>query len=162
MIALRSSRVRCKQNIAISGALTASFMLGLVVGCGGRNAPDLVAVRGRLMLNGKPLAGKNVFFSPEEGTPGNGAYGRTDSNGSFELIAVIGGSLKLVKGARLGTYRVTVSDIEEFGEDGTPLPPVPVAAVARIPDKYLSAATSPLRVDVVHDMTEVVLDLKSK
>jgi hypothetical protein len=132
------------------------------LGCGGRSLPELLPVRGTLMLDGKPLADKSVVFWPEEGTPGNGSQARSEADGSFELIAVIGGSVTIVKGARLGTYRVTVSDIEEFREDGIPAPRLPGGAVARLPDKYLSAATSPFRVEVAHDMSEVVLDLKSK
>lgn len=114
------------------------------------------------MLNGKPLAGKNVFFSPEEGTPGNGAYGRTDSNGSFELIAIIGGSLKILKGARLGMYRVLVSDVEEYRDDGTLMPPASSGALAKLPPAYFAPQTSPLRVEVTRDMPDVTLDLKSK
>jgi hypothetical protein len=114
------------------------------------------------MLAGKPLAGKSLFFSPEDSTPGNGSQALTGPDGTFELNAVIGGSVRILKGARLGSYRVTVSDVEEFREDGTPLPPPPGGAVARIPDKYLSAETSPLRVEVSRDMPDVLLDLKSK
>lgn len=156
------STARCRIRRHVSFAVLTAVCVGGFLGCGVRSIPELVPVRGRLTLDGKPLAAKSVVFSPEEGTPGNGSQGQTQTDGSFDLVAVIGGSVKIVKGARLGHYRVTVSDVEEFREDGTPLPPASGRATSRIPDKYLSAATSPLRVEVIKDMPDVLLDMKSK
>src|SRR5262245_1264000 len=73
------------------------FALGGVVGCGG----GLKSVEGLVTLDGVPVEGASVSFTPEgEGQP---AFGVTDSNGKFVLQTIN------KAGANPGTYKVTVT-----------------------------------------------------
>ena len=63
-------------------------LLAMVVvptaGCGDSDAPDLVHVSGRVLLDGEPVPGAFVKFVPNSG-PASG--GETSENGEFELMA---------------------------------------------------------------------------
>ena len=71
-------------------------------GCGGgpADAPDLGQVTGTVTLDGKPLAGAEVQFLPEDGRPSTGV---TDAAGKYEL-AYTGES----RGAKIGKHRVQI------------------------------------------------------
>ena len=76
----------------------------------------LVPVKGKVTVNGVPLADAQVTFFLE-GTPPAGYYGsgaKTKADGSFELTT--GGS----SGAVAGMYKITVSKLAQV--DGSPLP----------------------------------------
>ncbi len=73
-------------------------------GCGGKGG--LVAVRGVVTLDGQPVEGASVTFSPEEDS-GKAAGGLTDSEGVFDLTTFSEGD-----GALPGDYRVTVTKTE--------------------------------------------------
>jgi len=131
----------------------------LVCGCNSRGR-GLVPVRGRVTLDGQPVAWKSLFFHPEPGTPGLGAGCITQADGSFELLAVVGGALETMKGAMPGEYRVTVEEpvYDYAGESGQPV------VRARIPAVYIQRQTTPLRVAVgeKNDAVEILLDAKAK
>jgi hypothetical protein len=76
------------------------------LGCGqDRYAP----VRGRVLLDGQPLADAYVTFQPVGGTnhpnPGPGSYGKTDADGRFTL-RVVGENRP---GAVSGSHSVAIS-----------------------------------------------------
>jgi hypothetical protein len=140
--------------------LAACMVAGLLVcGCSSRGR-GLVPVRGRATLDGAPLAWKGVFFHPEPGTPGLGSSGVTQADGSFELLAGVGGALETFKGAMPGEYRVTVEEpaYDYAGESGQPV------VRARIPAVYTQRQTTPLRVTIgdENDTVEIRLDSKAK
>jgi hypothetical protein len=58
-------------------------------GCGGST---VAPVSGRVILDGKPLAGIHVSFQPtgggKEQNPGGGSYAITDDSGGFTLRMV--------------------------------------------------------------------------
>ena len=62
-----------------------------MIGCGSESG--LAPVKGRVLMNGQPLAGAAVMFHPAGG--GTPATGVTDSNGDFEM------ETSQVKGASL-------------------------------------------------------------
>lgn len=72
----------------------------LTAGCGGSDAPDLVPVSGKVLLDGEPVSGAFVKFVPNSG-PASG--GETDENGKFTLVAPGNRT-----GAVVDTHTVTV------------------------------------------------------
>jgi len=85
--------------------LLLAFSLVLGLGCGsGKFAP----VSGTVTMNGKPLAGALVIFSPiaKEGSidAGPGSSGKTNDKGEYTLTSDTGGT-----GAFVGKHRVSVS-----------------------------------------------------
>lgn len=69
----------------------------LFAGCqqAARDALQFVPVSGRVLLDGKPLADANVVFVPLRWQTSSGefqptSYGRTDSDGRFELVLTSG------------------------------------------------------------------------
>ena len=84
----------------------------LIVGCGPPRG-NIAPVTGKLTLDGKPMPGVEIIFSPKivEGNsnPGPYSFGTTDEEGNFELETRYGD-----KGAAVGWHIVTMqySDIE--------------------------------------------------
>ncbi len=70
-------------------------------GCAGKDRP--VPVEGTVTLDGKPIAGAGVRFTPENGG-GPPAYAETQADGSFQLNTFNTGD-----GALPGTYKVTIT-----------------------------------------------------
>lgn len=58
-------------------------LLTLIAGCGQRG-PQTAPVRGRVTLDGRPLAGADIQFQPAGA--GRPSRGRTDSDGRYELM----------------------------------------------------------------------------
>ena len=86
-------------------SLLLGFALVLGLGCGpGKFAP----VSGTVTMNGKPLAGALVIFSPiaKEGSidAGPGSSGKTNDKGEYTLTSDTGRT-----GALVGKHRVSVS-----------------------------------------------------
>ncbi len=144
-------------------AAAAAFCMA---GCGPRG-PELVPVRGKVTVDGKAtaggkdLGGLDVVFLPERGTPGWGGRATTREDGSFELIAKIGGATKVRTGAIAGSYKVLVSEPEMEMVNDVPTFR-PFDAPSRVPARYGGPDSSDLQVEVAKGMTDVVLDLKSK
>lgn len=80
------------------------WLLGVVLlaaaACGGSAKP--VKLSGRVTLDGEPLAGATVVFTPADGG-GNVASGRTDTDGEFRLT-----TFSINDGAVPGDYKVTI------------------------------------------------------
>ena len=68
--------------------------------------PELAPVEGTVRLAGEALEGAIVIFKPAEGRASRGV---TDAKGRYELTY-----LRDVKGAKLGSHRVTVSTRSEL------------------------------------------------
>lgn len=158
-----------------SGTIVMTVMSGLlatVTGCSRPAPPPLVTVHGTLRLDGRPLAGKSILFSPEEGTPGLGAGANSRVDGAFELLAIVPGSVRNSIGVRPGMYRVVVSEpliaIEatEQSPSGGDVPPPAVGfrseriGKGEIPAKYRSRETTPLIVEVTKQTQIMDIDLR--
>ena len=72
-------------------------------GCGGRTG----RVSGVVTLDGKPLVGATVSFTPASGDNGGvgGSYGKTDAQGRYTLRTVVGKA----NGAAVGKHKVSIS-----------------------------------------------------
>jgi len=78
-------------------------------GCGG-DRPKLGAVTGKVTLDGRPLKGARILFSPTELDRGRESVGFTDVEGNYELIYI-----RDIRGASIGTHvvRITTANSEE-------------------------------------------------
>ncbi|MDA7886740.1 carboxypeptidase-like regulatory domain-containing protein [Pirellulales bacterium] len=141
-------------------------------GCGNSDA-NVEYVQGVVTLDGAPLEGATVFFSPK-GSAGKGAAGTTQSDGSFTLNTQ---GAKPGDGTAVGDYSVTVSKVEmpefpDIAEDdpryGTPehdrLQQEASSAKPKVivPEKYNSAETSPFTAKVESGSNTFTFDISSK
>lgn len=82
------------------------FSLALLTGCTGSeevsDRPKTHPVTGTVLLDGAPVEGAQVAFNPE-GVDAEGAFGRTDAEGRYELTTFDSGD-----GAVAGNYVVTI------------------------------------------------------
>lgn len=129
----------------------------VLVGCG-PSRPETVPVSGHVTLNGQPVEGATVMFSPEaEGRP---ATGTTDADGRFTLKTFEAGD-----GALPGVHSVTVTKVESSGvqadRDGLSGEIEPGGIQQRwvVPRKYAKPDTSGLSVEVESGMQPVELQL---
>lgn len=90
-------------RLRIPCAAALAMLVGLA-GCGKRG-PAVNYVEGVVTLDGSPLEGATVGFSPVDAAKGMGAVGRTGADGVFKLTTVQGG--KVEAGAVAGEYYVT-------------------------------------------------------
>lgn len=126
-------------------AMLAAFGVALP-GCGPKY-PETIPVAGTVTLDGKPVAGAAVVFTPEEGQQ---ATGTTDDSGRFELS-----TFQLGDGALPGTHRVTVAKTTTDPDDEEKV-------VFIIPQKYGNLQTSELTCDVHAEMGPVQYDFQSE
>lgn len=127
--------------------------LAFLIGCTS-SGPDVSHVEGVVTLDGTPLPGAIVNFTPTEGSTGRPATGRTDDAGVYKLTDMQ--SEEFGSGAAAGEYHVTVvkvasgsdqqdeaaSEEEEFDPNKT------YAMKSEIPVKYNQPDTSGLTATV--------------
>jgi len=119
--------------------------LALAPGCG--EAQKIAPVSGVVTLNGKPLAGATVTFSPiaVPGSidAGDSSIGKTNAQGEYTLT-----TSRSVAGAMVGKHRVRISLLTQQRGDSDARPPRggwPVREV--VPARYNGETT--LTIDVV-------------
>lgn len=133
-----------------------AITLATVVGCDS-GGPEVNYVRGTVTLDGAPLPGATVNFSPVAAGSGQAAVGVTDENGVYELTDMQ--SDEYGSGAATGQYQVAIvknaSDAtENYPEPGDPgYFDVPDAndissPKSEVPAKYSKAGTSGLKATV--------------
>lgn len=91
------------------GVFFSILLLGILVGCGGVESG--IPVTGVVTLDGSPVGGTTVTFSPVNG--GGVAVGMTDGSGRYSLSSGVG------TGARPGTYAVTITKIDSGSAPAT-------------------------------------------
>ncbi|MEY3457735.1 MAG: hypothetical protein RL215_892 [Planctomycetota bacterium] len=104
------------RSLACSALVT--IAISTLAGCGNSDMPELGDVSGHVTLDGKPVAGINVLFTPEKGRPAGGV---TDAEGFYELKYLEG-----YGGCKVGPTTVTFD-----WEPG-------VQPTANVPAKYMS------------------------
>ncbi len=155
-------------SFLIFGCLVVSAL-----GCGQSSGPNVQYVHGVVTLDGAPIEGATVSFSPED-SKGIGASGMTQSDGSFTLNAQ---AAKPGAGTVAGEYAVTVRKVEmpEFPDIGPDDPRYGTAEQEKlereanqakpkviVPEKYNTPESSPLHAEVVSGKNEFQFDLLSK
>ncbi len=91
----------------------------LATGCSrGGNRPIVHPVKGRVMLDGQPLEGVGVSFSPVVKGQGVTAFGKTLADGSYTLTSTRGGTLGA--GAMVGEYAVMLQKFIDVAPDAVP------------------------------------------
>jgi hypothetical protein len=143
-------------------SLLATITLG---GCGtGKPAPRYASypVRGRVLFQGKPLAGALVTFHPVEesrfGPDVPRPTGHTDDDGKFQLTTTTTGD-----GAPAGPYLVAVSGLARPPSEGSvlPDPSKPLAKGDVTKGRYLDPKKSGLTAEVKEGENELPpFDLK--
>ena len=127
----------------------------VLAGCGGGENLSLAPVSGVIKLNGEPLEGATVTFTPLETTERNAptSFGRTDSEGRYTLETNTED-----KGAYIGKHRVTI--VKEQGGDVDDTDDSIIEFKREIPPEYNDEST--LRFEVTNDGTdEANFDLKA-
>ncbi|MCR4411576.1 MAG: carboxypeptidase-like regulatory domain-containing protein [Thermoguttaceae bacterium] len=146
--------------------LLGTLMVGLaavaILGCGGGKKLDTVPVSGTVTLDGTPVEGAMVVFTPTTGG-GAAASGKTDASGRYKLT-----TRDPNDGALAGTYLVIIhktevkdptagavkpgmtgeeaakAAIEAYEKSGKP----EVKAIDHLPKKYKDPGTSGFKVEV--------------
>lgn len=148
---------RCHSCVAwFSGLIAVAFPLLSGVGCGGRAGPKVEYVEGLVTLDGSPVAGASVGYSPVDRSIGLPASGKTDAQGRYRLTAVRGA--REGAGTAVGDYAVSITKLEVVPPDEPQPPPPtwwnpslgpkPIPVRSLIPEAYGESATSGLRVSV--------------
>ena len=144
-------RGRMPETVAVCLALLAVCLS--LPGC--RRGPPVVYVEGVVTMDGEPLEGANVGFTPLD-TPGSmPAAGFTDAKGTFVLSTH---TAKFGAGATVGDYVVIVrKTIIPPGEEDKDSPKI----VLVTPPIYQVKETSPLKATVKNGQNRFEFDLKS-
>lgn len=136
------------------------FVLGVSlltsgIGCGSTGDPPLVVVRGRILLDGRPLPRGSVALRSD--VPGNAGHQPTGMiNRPGEYIVYTNGRA----GAPAGTYRVTVFASEAaVSSTGAAHPGLPRSI---IPIRYNQPQETPLRLKVAPQSLPAAYDLELK
>ena len=134
----------------LSGILLAVFFIICpTTGC--NNSPDIVPVKGTVLLDEKPLEGAAVLFHPTADE--RPAVGITDKRGTFHLTTRSPGD-----GAHVGLNKVSITkeseepqlnDAEEGIQDFTLITPA----------QYASPELSGLEIDVYPGMDSIILKM---
>jgi len=154
-----------RNNLLIIAIFTA---VALVAGCGGSGKLVTYKVTGTVTMDGEPLAGASVFFTPKSGGQGDAAVGKTDENGQYVLQTILGNP---DAGTSRGEYMVHFNKKEivempppVLDSRGRPISyPEPPSAKSLIPIKYEKGETSGLTATVEKGKkNEFDFDLLSK
>ena len=138
---------------------TLSIALLLHTGCG----DGLCRVSGTVTLDGEPLVGAFVLFTPTA-DEGDNATSQTDEDGRYTLQTLTG---RVDGGTTPGTYVVTFSQLESVWDGrsyfvNSQNERVPdTRAVESLPSLYTSSQTSPFTVEVRNRVETFNFDLTS-
>jgi hypothetical protein len=103
-------------------------------GCG--QSPALAPVKGKVLLNGKPLNSGSVGTIP---SAGRGSHGDIQADGTFELH-----TYSMHDGALLGKHKVAVAAYQDTGAKG----PESGYGKLTVPERYTNPESSGLTIDV--------------
>jgi len=120
-------------------------------GCQQGDRPELGEVQGVVTLDGSPLAGAILYFSPEGG--GRPSQASTDTDGKYELVYI-----GTTKGAKAGKHKVRITTAYE-GIDPTN-PGKTVHHSEQVPAKYNQ--DTELIVDVLPEVNTHNFELKGR
>lgn len=136
-----------KRQILTLPCLTLICLMSASCSSGPSDQPELGEVTGVVTLDGKPLEGVLVQYTPEEG---RGSQSMTDSEGRYELMYVYP-----TPGAKLGKHTVSIKTPSEDDSD----PEAPEVKEV-VPERY--RIDSELTADVKAGDNQFDFELKSK
>jgi len=131
-----------KKLAGITVFLTCFFVLVMFVGCSGAKLPTEY-ITGIVTLDGNPVEGASILFSPTGEGGALPAGGTMDKKGKYVITSMQGGGHGA--GAVVGNYIVLISKEESTFVDG-PQPRYDVKQV--LPRVYGDVEVSPLRAEV--------------
>ena len=138
------------------------WLFGLLVVCaagcgGGEKGPEFVIVHGKITVDGAPLKGLMVGFSPDlsKKTRGPMSAGQTDAAGEYKLAGPGGRA-----GAVVGFHNVTVT-CPIIGSTMDGKPPEPTSP-CKLPDTLADPQQSGLTAEVKAGGGPINFDLKSR
>jgi hypothetical protein len=123
------------------------LVLAAALGCSGSKPYKTAAVSGRVTLDGQPLAGARLTFTPER-TAGEGllsgpeSHGETDADGRYSLMTVFKD-----RGATIGRNRVMITTRRLERPPDNPDGPLKEVAPEQVPGRYFTEK-APLYFDV--------------
>ncbi len=150
--------VRRHSARAAYGALLGAGCVIWLLGCGGSDSPETVAVSGSVTYQGSPLTNGKVMFNPVDSQVGRVAHGQINEDGSFVLSTYHDGD-----GARPGDYNVSIvsytpgsGGLEKDRELG-----LSISDTSAIPEKYNDPKTSGITISVEsgRPQTDLTLEL---
>ncbi|MDR2168690.1 MAG: carboxypeptidase-like regulatory domain-containing protein [Planctomycetaceae bacterium] len=132
----------------------------LIVGCGKRSPYDTVLVSGTVLVDGVPMEGVSVIFSPVNPDEGHAAGSMTNAKGKYNLTTA---GLDIGGGAVAGTYNVTFRKIEIEGnhlsmEEQEEKYPKGLPVIYHVPKKYENQNTSGIEPVTVEKNKKNVFD----
>jgi hypothetical protein len=143
----------------VRGAVALAFLLA-VIGCSGN--PAVYPVKGKVMWEGKPMAGGgSISFVPLGNQPGKAAGGFIAEDGTYTLTTHREGD-----GSMPGEFRVVINQVTETEpqrtEDGKAVAKgKSLPAADRIPTIFSDTYQSPVKVKVeAKSPNEINIDLK--
>jgi hypothetical protein len=141
----------------------AVVMVALLVAIEGcrqeKNGPATVEVAGTVSLDGNPVEGANVVFTPDAVGDDSrlASQATTDHEGRFRLSTNLGNG-KMKSGIVAGPYLVAIAKYDSSAVKDTFTPPKNV-----LPQKYANAKTSQFKVEVIAGkVNDFPFDLHSK
>jgi len=148
-------------RVIVSGRIVASALCAVLIlsslGCGGEKAPPLFPVSGKVMYQGKPVAGAKVAFvaaneDPKKPSAAGRAGAETDADGAYELSW---GKDQLA-GCPAGNFKVIIFAFQDLGDqaDDEVKPP------SLIPEMYNNPVTSGLKATVKEEDNEINFNLE--
>ena len=128
----------------------ALFVCGLfLLGCN-RDGAGLLAVKGSVNFEGKPLANGSILFELED-TANPHLSGAPIENGKFEIAQA--------RGLKPGKYLVRISSAQARAKDENEVPGDPgEVAKEKIPPDWNSASKQ--KVEITSSATDLVFDIK--
>jgi hypothetical protein len=144
--------------------LLSFVLLTQIFGCNPKG-PELLAVSGKVTLDGKALEGARIAFTPKNQSSGEGGSGVTDTDGNYKVKAISSAALGVVA----GEYLITVSKLESKSTGGTETNPETrevtqtIRSVQILPKVYTTTKSTPFNANVVKGGENIFnLDLVSK
>jgi hypothetical protein len=162
-----------RQNYGFLASVLALVVAG-TIGCGGGPTLKTEYVEGVVTLDGTPVAGATVTFTPVNPDQGVSAGGKTDENGVYKLTAVgTGEEVAAIDGGTVpGEYYVAVQkqvvetpisqeEAEEQGIEYVAPEPGSQEVQYLVPKKYKIPAKSGLTATVKEGKNDIPLALTS-
>lgn len=135
------------------------------IGCGGPKLPETVAVTGTVTYKSEPVEGAQVVLNSTDPN-GKPATGITDAQGKFSVKTYVDPATQ-ANGAMPGTYKVTVTKIEESTMSSEEMMKAAASGNKKagpkhlVPEKYSNLATTDLPAEVKKgNTTPLALELK--